>query len=553
MNETPNLPGLLERLSRFRLMAAGILLAAGWLLAQWSPLPFRLLPFAASLVTAAAASAVYLAALRTRFSQADPAVLRRFAWLQLALDVVLETVLVSATGGFRSIFSFLYVLTITAASLILSRRGGIAIAGLSSLLYIGAIFSPQVFPWSGPPKPGDAIALDLPIIFVNVGVFVIVALLTGTLAERIHQIRHALEDQGRNLQDLQAFKDLVFQSVGAGLIAMDASRRITAFNRAAEEITGFRAAEAMGRPWNAIFGGGISPDDALASAGGEGVQARRHEIRHRRKDGSEIPLGISFWPLRSGEGALVGTIGICQDLTEIKRMERRVREADRLAAIGRLAANIAHEIRNPLASLSGAIEVLARDLPRDDTRERLVEIALRESDRLNQIITEFLRYARPSPPHRQPVNMAGILDEVLLLLQQRPLPDSLKIARECPDSLPVHLDPQQMKQAIWNLCLNAAEAMPEGGELRVSAALLPGEKPEQIEILVSDTGSGIRPHELPHIFEPFFSTKENGSGIGLAQVHRIVQDHGGEIEVRSEPGAGTIFRLLLPVPVAEQE
>jgi two-component system sensor histidine kinase PilS (NtrC family) len=553
VSEIPNLPGLLERLSRVRLMAAGVLLAAGGLLALWSPLPFRLLPFAASLVTAAAVSAVCLVALRTRLSQASPADLRRFAWLQLALDVVLETVLVSATGGFRSIFSFLYVLTITAASLILSRRGGMVIAGLSSLLYTGAIFSPPLFPWSGLPEPGDATALDAPVIFVNVGVFVIVALLTGTLAERIHQIRRALEDQGRNLQDLQAFKDLIFQSVGAGLIAMDASLRITAFNRAAEEITGFSADEATGRSWNAIFGGKISPDGALASAGGEGVQARRHEIRHRRKDGSEIPLGISFWPLRSGEGALVGVIGICQDLTEIKRMERRVREADRLAAIGRLAANIAHEIRNPLASLSGAIEVLVRDLPNEDTRERLAEIAIRESDRLNRIITEFLKYARPSPPQRRPVNMAEILDEVLLLLEQRPLQPGLKIIKGYQDPLSSCVDPQQMKQAIWNLCLNAAEAMPEGGEIRVSAALLPREKPEQIEISVSDTGAGIHPQDLYHIFEPFFSTKANGSGIGLAQVHRIVQDHGGEIEVRSEPGSGTTFRLLLPVSETEQE
>jgi two-component system sensor histidine kinase PilS (NtrC family) len=540
VRENPNLSALLRRLSWARLMTAGLLLGAGGLLALWFPLPFRLLPFALCLVAAATASTVYLLTLRTVTS------LRRFAWLQLTLDVALETAIVAATGGPRSIFSFLYVLTITAASLILSRREGMVIAGWASLLYIGAIFAPTVFSFSGFLEPPQATALDVLTIFMNVGAFLVVAILTGTLAERIHFIRHALEDQGKNLGDLQAFKDLVFQSVGSGLIAMDMSQRITAFNRAAEEITGFHASEAQGQPWEAIFGNEISPETIWASAAGGGRQVRRHEIRHRRKDGSEIPLGISFWPLRSGEGAPIELIGVCQDLTEVKRLERRAREADRLAAIGRLAANIAHEIRNPLASLSGAIELLARDLPPEDTRERLVEIALRESDRLNQIITEFLKYARPAPLQRQPVNMAEILDEVLLLLERRPLPDSLKIAREYPDSLPVYLDPQQMKQALWNLCLTAAEAMPQGGELRISTRMGPHEKSERTVISVSDTGTGIRPHDLPHIFEPFFSTKANGSGIGLALVHRIVQDHGGEIEVRSEPGAGTTFRLTLP-------
>ena len=228
-------------------------------------------------------------------------------------------------------------------------------------------------------------------------------------------------------------------------------------------------------------------------------------------------------------------------------MEERMRQADRLATIGRLAANIAHEIRNPLASLSGAIEVLARELPRDGANDRLVQIVLRESDRLNRIITEFLEYARPAPLHPLPVNVGEVLDEVLLLLEHRALPPDLKVVREYDGALTALVDPQHFRQAIWNLCINALEAMPQGGELRIGAEIVTQRTTRRLEVWVADTGSGIDPESLPHIFEPFFSTKPEGSGIGLALVHRVIRDHGGDVEVRSEPGAVTTFTLRLPL------
>jgi signal transduction histidine kinase len=277
-----------------------------------------------------------------------------------------------------------------------------------------------------------------------------------------------------------------------------------------------------------------------------GAQSLRYEIRLRRRDGLEVPVGVSFWSLRSGEGEVVGLIGVCQDLSSIKRMEQRVRQADRLATIGRLSANIAHEIRNPLASLSGAIEALARELPADSGRDRLVEIVLRESDRLNHIIRDFLEYARPAPMTPHPVNLAELLEEVLVLVEHRSHPAELKVVREFADALPARVDPQQLRQAIWNLCINAVQAMPEGGELRVGGRLLPGSKPTRMQLWVSDTGHGIAEGDLPQIFEPFFSTKAEGSGIGLALVYRVVQDHDGQIEVRSQPGVGTTFLLTLP-------
>jgi two-component system sensor histidine kinase PilS (NtrC family) len=242
----------------------------------------------------------------------------------------------------------------------------------------------------------------------------------------------------------------------------------------------------------------------------------------------------------------VGLIGVCQDLSSIKRMEERVRQADRLATIGRLAANIAHEIRNPLASLSGAIEALVRELPPDTGRERLVEIVLRESDRLNQIIRDFLEYARPAPVSPHAINLSDLLEEVVLLLEHRALPAELKVVREFGERLPARVDPQQLRQAVWNLCINAVQAMPEGGELRLGGRIVPSGNAASLQLWVTDTGHGITDNDLPHIFEPFFSTKAEGSGIGLALVYRVMQDHGGQIEVRSQPGSGTTFLLTLP-------
>ena len=539
MLEVSNLSAVLRGLSVARLLAAGLLLGMGALLRLWGSLLHPFLPFALCLTGAGTASAIFLLL--------QPAVrnLRRFAWLQLILDSLVVTAIVAFTGGPRSIFTFLYVLVITAACVVLARPGGLAIAALSSLLYTALVLSRTAL--SLLVEPTETTALEVMTIFLNTAAFLVVGVLAGSLGERYHVMHRALADQSKDLSDLQAFKDLMFESLGSGLVGMDLERRITALNRAAEEITSYQAAEAVGRRWESVFGDGIPPDEIDLAARVEGWQVRRYEMRLRRKDGREVPLGISFWPLRSGRGELAGIIGVFQDLSSIKQMEERMRQADRLATIGRLAANIAHEIRNPLASMSGAIEVLTRELPRGGPHDRLVEIVLHESDRLNQIVKQFLEYARPAPLHPLPMNVGEVLDEVLLLLEHRALPPDLKIAREYDGTVTARVDPQQFRQAIWNLCINALEAMPAGGELRIGAGIVTQRKSRKLEVWVADTGTGIDPESLPHIFEPFFSTKPAGSGFGLALVHRVIQDHGGDIEVRSEPGVGATFTLRLPL------
>jgi two-component system sensor histidine kinase PilS (NtrC family) len=390
--------------------------------------------------------------------------------------------------------------------------------------------------------PHETTALEILTMFMNSGTFLIVAIVAGGLAERFRATHRELETQRKDLRDLQAFNDLLFHAAGTGLIALDRDHAITAFNEAAAEITGVPAHRAIGGPWTALFGDAIALEAIERTLEEDPRASTLREVNVRRPDGTTAPVRMIFFALRSGEGHRLGLIAVCEDLSPIREMEARVRQADRLASLGRMAANIAHEIRNPLGSLTGAVEALAGgDVP-GDQRERLAQIAVRESGRLNEIIKNFLDYARPAPLARTAVDVTEVLDEIAVLLEHRAAAGRHKIVRDYVAPLVWWIDAQQFRQALWNLCLNAVEAMPEGGELRLAAVV----HRRRLQISVADTGEGIPAAELAHVFEPFFSTKADGSGLGLALVHRIVQDHGGEIDVRSVPGFGTIFTIDLP-------
>jgi two-component system sensor histidine kinase PilS (NtrC family) len=530
-----NVGGPLRGFSWARLGVAVVLLALGPFVSPGLVPGEREVLALALLVALASASALLLFG--------PPAQPRRLAWFICLLDTALITAVVAATGGARSIFTFLYVLCVTAACVLLSRTRGLAIAAVSSVLYTGIVVGRTVLPLiQFFDSPQETTALELVTMFLNTATLLVVAIVAGGLGERYRATRQELETRQKDLRDLQAFKDLVFQSVGTGLIALDRERRITAFNRAAEEITGVLASQAVGRDWSALIGAAVPLEPIEAAIGGNPRASTRHETMLRRPDGTTVPVRMTFSALRSGEGERLGLISACEDLSTIREMESRMRQADRLATVGRMAANIAHEIRNPLASLTGAIEVLTSPLTAEDARERLSQIVARESERLNHIIKNFLEYARPAPLSIATFDVAAAVEEVLLLLEHRASPGSLKVIREFVPSIAWPVDAQQFRQILWNLCLNAVEAMPEGGELRVAAAV----HGQTLEVAVSDTGDGIAAADLSHVFEPFFSTKPEGTGLGLALVHRIVQDHGGDIDVRSSPGLGTMFTLTLP-------
>src|SRR6266545_3080466 len=527
-------------LNRARLVTAAVVLAIGALLRYVATSPFPFGPFAMAVAGMGLACLLLpLGEVRIR----DP---RRFAWFQLSLDLVLVTAIVATTGGPQSMFVPLYVLVVAAACFVLPRAGALIVAGLSSLLQIGLVAGRSAVVLLGLAEPADTTPLEVLAALLNAVVLLVVWIVIASLADRHRKSQEHLEAQRKRLSDVQAFRDLIFESVGSGLVAVDPAGRVTAFNRAAESITGVTAPEALEQPWEAIFGQGIDLEKVREAAAEDPSLAPRYEFPLRRRDGRELPVGISFWSLRSGRGDVAGLIGVCQDLSLIKQMEQRMRQADRLAAVGRLSANMAHEIRNPLASMSGAIEALTRELPADAARSRLVEIVLRESERLNHIVGDFLEYARPSPLSPLDVNVAEILDEVLLLIEHRALPANLKVTREYGETLPTRADPQRLRQAVWNLSLNAVQSMPEGGDMRVGAEHVPGPNGGRLKIWISDSGCGIPETDMPHIFEPFFSTKPEGSGIGLALVYRVLEEHGGLVEVRSRVGEGTTFTLTLP-------
>jgi two-component system, NtrC family, sensor histidine kinase PilS len=531
---------LLRAFAWARLGLAGLLLVTVPLTAsEFAPVANVPILALALIVTAGSSAAILL-----RRAAPDP---RRVAALISTLDVVLITAVVTATGGPRSIYPFLYVLSVTGACALLPRVGALAVAALASLLYSGLVFGRTVFPVAYFfETPLETTALEVVTIFLNSATFLVVAILVGGVAERYRAANRELQTRQRDLRDLEAFRDLVFECVGTGLVVLDRGDRVTAFNRAAAEITGRSGSAILGAAWQDIAGDGIVLSEVRAVLGATTSRSVRRETIVYRPDGEAVPVLMTFSTLRSAAGDPLGIVAACEDLSTIRRMEARMQQADRLASLGRMSANIAHEIRNPLASMTGAIEALtAKSGLGQDDRDRLTQIVMSESDRLNSIISDFLAYARPRPLSLERIDVAGVLEEVLMLLEHRPLPPTVKVVRAFEAPLSVHADPNALRQALWNLCLNAVDAMPNGGELTVGATVLAS----TLHLSVADTGRGIAPADVSHIFEPFYSTKPEGSGLGLALVHRIVRDHDGDVEVRTDPRTGTIFTLTLPLGV----
>ncbi len=486
------------------------------------------------------ASGIYYTLFRERWA-GD---MTRFAVMQLAVDLALTTWLVAVTGSIESPFSFLYILLIVWAGAVLLRRGALAAAASSTLLYeflaivnSGGLRSPARFLFSGE---------GLQTFVLNSVAFFTVALLSSHLAEKLRRTGEALQEQKQDFRDLSQFLESVLQSMTNGLFTTDLAGRVTTLNRAGEEITGYRREEIRGRPCAEVF-----PWEAVRQfyADISGVRApRRFEAEFLRKAGKRLSIGGTTTTLRRENGSVAGLVVTFQDLTKIRELEEEMRRRERLAMVGELAAGMAHEIRNPLASLSGSMQELHRDLaPKnilDGENRRLMEIALREAERLDKLVKDFLSFARPTPPRRAEHDLRQLISETVALLRR-----SGECGREIefdirlPEPLTAEVDPDQMRQVFWNLGINALEAMGPRGRLDISGQVLPEEG--AIEIVFRDTGSGIAPQDLPRIFTPFFTTKTTGSGLGLAIVRRVVDDHGGRISVSSRGNGGTRFTLRL--------
>ena len=485
--------------------------------------------------------------------------LTRFASIQIGGDLLLETVLVAFTVGVESPFSLLYILSIIAASALLSRKGGLLTASAAGILY-GGIVDLQYYHGTYnilPPATWlSTTELQAPEIFYNLSIailgFLMVGYLSGTLAERLKSTGERLEEKVRDLTGLQEFHRCILESIDSGVFTTDAGSRLTSFNRKAEEIMGWAEAEVQGRLWWEVFGWPACPP--RVGAGGAPLvgpsPTRIEEIGHR-KDGSRLILGMSLSPLHE-RGLCTGGVGVFQDITPLRKMEEAVRRKQWLATIGELSAGMAHEVRNPLAALSGAMQVLRKELNPADPNRPLLDLALREAERLNGIVNGFLQYVRPRPLNLKPCDVNEVVEDTLRLLEQTPeYSAGVRFIRNlAPEGVTALLDPDQMRQVCWNLGLNACQAMPHGGTLTISARRMPasegGLNGESVEIVFEDTGNGIPTEHLEEIFYPFFTTKEGGTGLGLPVVHRIIEEHRGSVHIDSAPELGTCVRLMLP-------
>jgi two-component system sensor histidine kinase PilS (NtrC family) len=478
----------------------------------------------------------------------------RHRWLldlQLAVDAVIVSAFISLTGGVTSLFSLLYVLPIVAGSTVGYRRGGLLVATLSGVIFLGLVVSQYLtasglvhFSWlSVDPARLPSISAAQYIVALNLCGFFGVALLSGSLAEGVRSVGARLELASTEIADLQALNQHVIDSLPSGLLTTDTSQRILTFNHAAETICGLPFQQVAGRPVGSV----MKLPEGLVTAlnhGLVGASARRLEFKHKRPDGREIDMGLSATHLET-PGGRAGYLITFQDLTDVKKLENDARMRQRLAAVGEMAAGIAHEIRNPLASMSGSIQILRQELPLTAEQEQLMDIVLRESERLNTTIKSFLAYARPQRfsvtrfDLRRPVN-----DAALLLRNSSEVQEGHTIEVDVPPhEIWYEADEGQIKQIVWNLASNGLRAMPNGGRLRLTAA---EEKTGGVVLTVQDEGIGIPADEIDTLFQPFHGSFAKGSGLGLAIVHRTVTEYKGEIEIMSRKGMGTRVSVHLP-------
>jgi two-component system sensor histidine kinase PilS (NtrC family) len=474
--------------------------------------------------------------------------------LQLGLDALLVSAFIYFTGGVTSYFTSLYVLPVIAASTIQLRRGGLMVATLSTVLYGGLVLAQYLAasglrtdPWL------TAYAQSLPsgsvaryTVLMNVFGMFAVALLGGTLANSLRSAGAQLEQASTEIADLQALNQDVIDSLPSGLVTTDVTLRILTFNRGAESITGVASTAAAGRDIVDVLQ--LPPAVMTSIQNDLGIKGarRRHEFRYQTMDGrGELEVGLTATHLET-PGGRAGLLFTFQDVTAIKKLERDAAIQQRLAAVGEMAAGIAHEIRNPLASMSGSIQILRQELPLSSEQEQLMDIVLRESERLNTTIRSFLAYARPQRFQIERFDLRRALNDTTLLLRNSA--DVLEQHQISVDVPPTELwyeaDEGQIKQIVWNLATNGLRAMPRGGRLHLIGALEPST--DSVVLTVSDEGIGIPAEELDRLFQPFHGTFAKGSGLGLAIVHRIVSDYSGEIRVSSQPGSGTTVSVRLP-------
>lgn len=463
--------------------------------------------------------------------------------IQFVLDALLITWLVWRTGDLTSPYITLYIVLISVASFFLRPLSTLLMAMACSLLFIclAVLTGNEIMESFG---TAQAAGKAVQIVSFHVVAFLVVGLLASRLSDR-RTSGEELAETAKTLANLRVLHERIVESIRSGLITTDLEGNIYTFNAAATEITGYRLDEMQGKSINSLFGDIRESINISLAAAGEGEQLPRFETDLLTPDGFAVRIGYSVSLLLSENHEASGLIITFQDLTDIRSMEESVRRKDRLAAVGRVAAGLAHEIRNPLGAMRGAIQVLESKIPMGSVETGLMDIILKESDRLNSIITNFLGYARPMAATFSDTNVAEAINDTITLLKHSPDVKENHELKLKIDETPVIVsaDVTQLKQIFWNLARNALQAMPDGGELIVAVETVPNNR---IRITFEDTGNGMSPEQVEQLFEPFSNSTTGGTGLGLSIVYQIVKDHNGAINVRSREGEGTVITVDLP-------
>lgn len=454
---------------------------------------------------------------------------------QVLTDLVLVSLVVHETGGWDSSLNFLYPLVIIVASVLLPRVWAGLVAALAFILY-GTVLELnyyEIVPSYCTTHPG--LKSLQAIIFVNLFAFLAVAYLAGLLTTKLRQVGVQLKDTSGALENLQALHENIIQSISSGLITTGLDGRITLVNTAAQRLLERSPAMLMGTPVHELF---LDPLPNVES------QQTHGEVRFDTVQKFRKTLRVRVASLTVPERGVLGCVYAFDDLTEIRRLEREVRMQDRLAAVGRLAAAIAHEIRNPLTSIAGSVSMLSGIPELNEEHRRLLGIVTRESQRLNSIITDFLAYSRTKRYRFDRVDLVQLVEDTLTLMDHRMMAEKTGVRIErrfaVRDALVV-ADGDKIKQVFWNFCENAVRAMNGGGILTVAIE----SHGDEWQVGFTDTGLGMTAQQVEKIFEPFQSNFEGGTGLGLAIVYQIVQAHEGKVWARSKPGQGTTFILRL--------
>ena len=470
-------------------------------------------------------------------------------YLQITVDVILITFLIFLIGNTQIDYSLFYTLAIIYSVIFLGRKGGFIVATASSIFYglLMELQSNKIVPFI------SSIGYDYNFEFtdvltntlVHIVSFYVLAILASFVVEQEKKTRYLLEEKESEFNQLDLLFRSIIESVYTGVMTIDLQNTIKTFNHAAEEITGFTRAKVRDRKIKDIFPEFVSfmTEETI----NEQTQ-KRLEVIITGKTGNEINLGLSISPLIGRYDNQIGNILIFQDLTKIKQMEIKLEKSKNMALIGEMAAGLAHEMRNPLAAITGSIELLGQGLKLDGTDERLMQIILRGKDQLDSFARDFLALARPVPVSRELVDLNEVIEEVLDYIKlNKNWTSKIKIIKVFSIKAKAFANKEQVRQIINNLVLNAIQSMEEGGVLSIETKMVKLEdKKEYSEIKVSDTGCGIKENDLKKIFEPFFTKKEKGTGLGLTIVNHIVDGYNGKIKIESTIKKGTVCSVWLP-------